>query len=197
MRIKTSFSGKPLQTTVFFYQVCKAPKLGRCWGWLATLPCSASPHEWVALPPATSLACGCPTGPAWECGRIFPITQPRVCTGGGLTLMAFTPPVDLSVKETRRPLVLGATPSSTRFRGQARGPAALKKLAPGSGAARRPEPGRNAAAGAAAKTPAGSHRERQDSGTVAPASARCGLKTGSCPRGSQRSSCCTASAAPL
>lgn len=32
---------------------------------------------------------------------------------------------------------------------------------------------------------------------VAPASARRGLRTGSCPHGSQRSSCCTASAAPL
>lgn len=90
----TSFCRKPRQTTVSFIESAQ-PQGWTMLGWPATLPCSASPHEWVALPPATSLACGCPTGPARECGRIFPITQPHVCTGGGLTLMAFIPPTDL------------------------------------------------------------------------------------------------------
>lgn len=178
-----------------FYQVCKAPRLGRWWGWPATLPCSAAPHEWVALPPATP----------WHVGAYRPSTGmwPNLPHHSALRAHGWRADFNgihssngLKCERNKKASCPGWQHPVASLQRASPGPCGSEGAGAGIQSSPKARSGRNAAVGAAAKTPAGPHQECQGSGPVTPASARCGLKTGSCPRGSQRSSCCTASAAP-
>lgn len=142
---------------------------------------------------------------------IFPTVQP--CTthiSAELTLMAFLQWT--YCKRTRRHLVLGSNtqqhslqtakgrPCCPRAQGSPKGSEAAGVLR-SRAAQRAPESGRMQQWGRRRWCSSGSNNSSwltcQDSGMVAPANVSCRLRNGSCPRGSQQSSCYIASAAPL
>lgn len=168
------------------------------------LGCASSP-EGVEPAPAKSLACGHSqqtnllTTQTWNRSRCVPTTQP---TQVELALMAFLQRTYIVKKKTRRQLILGsgtqAVLTSEASPGTLGGSEEAGVLDP----EQPKEPwssGKGAAVGVAAvmmvTTPAGSLLQAW--GMEAPAVRGAGFRIGSCPHGSQRSSYCTASAAPL